>query len=116
MGTKENPAPNDCYTKAADDEPMFTLLARDPLAPGLVRDWAAHRHLTRGPSEKVDEALVLAHAMEEWRAEQTWCGICGKRLPFGSEQVMDVECGPCCPDHYDDDLARTSAPLPGDRP
>lgn len=43
MGTKNNPGSFDCYANAEPDEPMFTLLARDPLAPGLVRIWAALR-------------------------------------------------------------------------
>jgi hypothetical protein len=33
----------DCYLKAEPDEPKFTLLARDPLAPFLVALWAALR-------------------------------------------------------------------------
>lgn len=80
MGTKANPAPNDCYAKAEDDEPMFTLLARDPQASGLVRQWAAQRDLrfwgaaeAPTPDElakhvrKVDEARACADAMDAWR-------------------------------------------------
>jgi len=70
MGTKSNPAPNDCYTKAEDDEPMFTLLARDPLAADLVRIWASRRANTRGQSEKVAEAYRCAEAMDEWRSSR----------------------------------------------
>lgn len=33
----------DCYHKAEEDEPKFTLLARDPLAPFMVALWAALR-------------------------------------------------------------------------
>lgn len=33
----------DCYQKAEEGEPKFTLLARDPLAPFLVALWAALR-------------------------------------------------------------------------
>ena len=40
MGTKNNPGEYDGYTKAEPDEPMFVLLARDPLAADQVRDWA----------------------------------------------------------------------------
>ncbi len=43
MGTKNNPGKFDCYAKAEPDEPMFVLLARDRIAPTLVRIWAAIR-------------------------------------------------------------------------
>lgn len=43
MGTKNNPGNFDCYTNAEPDEPMFILLGRDPLAPALVKIWAAMR-------------------------------------------------------------------------
>lgn len=67
MGTKNNPGPYDCLAKAEPDEPMFVLLARDPLAPILVRLWAdlAGRGLAKG--EKREEAFDCSLAMEEWR-------------------------------------------------
>lgn len=43
MGTKQNPGRFDCYEAALPDEPMFVLLARDPLAPFLVSIWSAIR-------------------------------------------------------------------------
>lgn len=43
MGTKDNPGKFDCYHAAKPDEPMFVLLARDPLAPFLVSIWASVR-------------------------------------------------------------------------
>ena len=67
MGTKNSPGKFDCYESADPDEPMFVLLGRDPLAAELVRAWAAWRMKYRGPSEKVDEALACAAAMDEWR-------------------------------------------------
>lgn len=76
MGTKNNPAPNDCYTRALPDEPMFTLLARDPGAPDLIRLWARQRgvHIDAGlrpetDREVVKEAYDCAAAMVDWRAE-----------------------------------------------
>lgn len=45
MGTKNNPGQFDCHAKAEDEEPLFTLLARDPLAHGLVELWV---HLRAG--------------------------------------------------------------------
>lgn len=73
MGTKKDPGRFDCYRAAEDDEPMFVLLARDPLAPELVRQWAAKRAGSTGLTEKVTEALKAADEMDEWRAKN--CSI-----------------------------------------
>ena len=80
MGTKANPGKYDCHARAEDDEPLFTLLARDESAPNLVRQWAAlHRErrlqgappnsirVNRDYDEKECEALACADAMAEWR-------------------------------------------------
>lgn len=74
MGTKNKPLPNDCYSIALQDEPMFVLLARDPDAPSLVRRWADRRHdaISSGEKpitdiDKVYEARLCASAMENWR-------------------------------------------------
>ena len=71
MGTKKNPGYYDCYDKAEDDEPMFTLLARDPMAPALVRLWADSRGVLdpNCPPDKLREARVLAVKMEEWKRD-----------------------------------------------
>jgi len=69
MGTKTQPGKFDCHAKAEDDEPMFTLLARDPLAPALVRLWTEARMQaarTERDIEKAEEALACADAMERW--------------------------------------------------
>lgn len=67
MGTKNNPGKFDCYKAAEPDEPMFVLLARDPQAPDLVRQWAARRQNTE--SKKAKEAFDCANAMIKWRKE-----------------------------------------------
>lgn len=74
MGTKNNPGEFDCYANAEDDEPMFVLLARDPNAPWLVREWAAqlmdgHRSLYESERDrtKIREANDCDNAMEAWR-------------------------------------------------
>lgn len=64
MGTKLNPGKFDCYDKAEPDEPMFVLLARDPLAPILVQLWA---DLSEGNLSKVFEARQCAVSMKDWR-------------------------------------------------
>lgn len=66
MATKNNPGQYDCYKNAAPDEPMFILLARDPMAPTLVRAWA-HARIERGKDDaKAKDALTLADSMEAW--------------------------------------------------
>lgn len=66
VGTKNNPSKHAGYDKAADDEPMFTLLARDPLASALVRAWAQAQG---EKAEKAEEARGIAAAMDAWRKE-----------------------------------------------
>jgi len=66
VGTKNNPSKFSCYDKAADDEPLFTLLARDETAPALVRAWA-DKHAEK--PEKAAEARGIADAMEAWKKE-----------------------------------------------
>jgi hypothetical protein len=63
-----------CFARAKKDEPMFVLLARDRLAPWLVRGWALLRTLqiwigTKPASdfERCDEARALAEQMRAWR-------------------------------------------------
>ena len=89
MGTKNNPAPNDCYAKAEPDEPMFVLLARDPYGPSLIYEWIRMRtcllwHTTPNPMSdeeivrevhKLREASKCATAMYDWkraRDEERW--------------------------------------------
>lgn len=66
MGTKNNPGRYDCYDAAHPDEPMFVLLARDPLAPILVEAWAQLRALTKPDREKQIEAFNCANDMRGW--------------------------------------------------
>lgn len=67
MGTKNNPNPNDCYTKAEPDEPMFTLLGRDPVAAFVIRCWVSLRRLVCGDEPALfEEALSCAKACEDW--------------------------------------------------
>ena len=69
MGTKNNPGNFDCYGNAEDDEPMFILLARDSLAPILVRLWADMRaSFDIGNVQKCSEAELCATAMEIWKS------------------------------------------------
>jgi hypothetical protein len=66
MGTKLSPGKFDCYAAAEPDEPMFILLARDPLAPILVEAWASLREHAVGNPSKVAEARECAKTMRTW--------------------------------------------------
>lgn len=72
MGTKIEG--DGCYDAALPDEPMFTLLARDPTAPQFVMEWCKQRlaDIEAGlrPEEdraQVSEAIDLANRMLDWR-------------------------------------------------
>lgn len=73
MGTKNQPAPFDCYANAEADEPMFVLLARDVAAPAAIVQWAKER-VSAGKNSWADsqiaEALDCAEAMHAWREER----------------------------------------------
>ena len=58
-----------CHEKAAPDEPIFTLRAKDRLAPGMVEQWAMSARAVGCPEAKVQEALACAQAMREWQAK-----------------------------------------------
>ena len=91
MGTKNDPGAFDCYESAAPDEPLFILLARDPLAPFLVSIWssirngdfeaagvkfdtmcsrAGFRYAIEPDVGKASEALDCAMAMFAWLNER----------------------------------------------
>ena len=55
MGTRLKPGQFDCHAAALDDEPTFTLLARDPLAGFLVSIWSSVRN---GDFEAADAKFV----------------------------------------------------------
>ena len=72
MGTKNDPGDFDCYEKAEPDEPMFVILARDPVAPLVVRHWALLRELrglNKTEDKQVLEAQICAANMATWRRE-----------------------------------------------
>lgn len=58
--------PASCLNKAAPDEPVFVLRARDPLAAQAVRLWAAMAAGVHEP-EKCASALDIAVEMDAWR-------------------------------------------------
>ena len=66
MGTKNNPGQYDCYAAAEPNEPLFTLLGRDPMGAALVQLWALLRHEANEDPEKVAEARACAREMHNY--------------------------------------------------
>ena len=66
MGLKHN---DSCLAKAAPDEPIFVLRAKDKTAPNLVRAWAVNAASLGTPYEKTRETREPAEAMEHWQKE-----------------------------------------------
>ena len=66
MATKNNPGPHSCYDKADPDEPLFTLLGRDPCAPFVVIFWCKMRALLGKDPAQIEEAGACAEAMRDW--------------------------------------------------
>lgn len=76
MGTKEKPGQFDCYANALPDEPMFVLLARDPLFYEFVTMWARRRGQAidcgdrpQSDTPMVDEAMRCAADGQLWRRQ-----------------------------------------------
>jgi len=93
MSTKNNPGQFDCYAKADPDEPLFALLAKDPIAPYLVQIWKAVRSgdqveayraiydailalrrsgrtLLPAGCEKATEAVLCSREMQRWHNDK----------------------------------------------
>ena len=85
MGSKLQPGKFDCYANAEPDEQMFVLLARDPLAPILVRLWADLREHAAGNPSKVNEARLCATLMEQWRLRRHDRGAPTASSPVNAE-------------------------------
>lgn len=64
---KEKNSPDSCWNKAKDDEIVFVLLDRDPVAPAVIRYWIRERIRAglNGPNDsKLLEASKCANKME----------------------------------------------------
>jgi hypothetical protein len=57
-----------CLGRAAMDEPVFILRAKDPAATLVVRIWCqiAHGQGLHEP-DKITDAFALAQQMDDWR-------------------------------------------------
>lgn len=56
-----------CLGRSQSDEPVFVLCARDRLAAGTVRIWAALAEENGVSHDKIAGALVVADATDAWR-------------------------------------------------
>lgn len=119
MGTKLIELRDGCFHAALDDEPMFVLLARDPDAPRLCRNWASQREseIKRGArpasdAAKVQEARETADRMDKWRKAND--GAWGTGLFAGTPAAPqpDDERKP----ELDDDWFETAEAFVGDQP
>ena len=64
--------PESTLNRAAGDEPLFVIRAKDKLSASMVRQWAEAAAMTGAHEpEKIQEARELAEIMESWRQENT---------------------------------------------
>ena len=61
--------PNSCMGRAAEDEPVFVLRAKDLCAAAVVRFWANMASEVHDPG-KVADARAVADAMDKYRDER----------------------------------------------
>jgi hypothetical protein len=72
MGTKTNPGAFNCYGAALPDEPIFTILGRDPTFRATILYWMAQRGIegkneTEEDRDRITEAAKVADAGRDWR-------------------------------------------------
>lgn len=64
-----------CFSKAADDEPLFVLRAQDKFAPLMVEIWRTLvKEESDGETRKTHMASLLAEEMREWQ-KQNGCKV-----------------------------------------
>lgn len=61
--------PNSCLNRAAADEPIFVLRAKDPLAAKMVEDWSARSVIAGLHEDRAPAAFRYAQAMRAWRKQ-----------------------------------------------
>lgn len=72
MPSKQNPGVFDCYKAAMIDEPIFTILGRDPAGPATLRFWAEERGrigkiVSEEDRARIGAAIEEATEMLNWR-------------------------------------------------
>lgn len=106
MSTKLSPGEFDIIAAALPDEPLFTLAARDPSAPAIIRAWARQRRddiftANAGPVpdeakedlRKATAAEVIADDMTIWRRDNLgrWRGGDERRRERPEPQPAEIE-------------------------
>lgn len=65
-------SPDSCINRAADDEPVFVLRAKDPTFGAVIREWIELR-IAAGIDDRSDPKLTRAAALialaEQWRRD-----------------------------------------------
>lgn len=71
MSTKSMPSKFNCYAAALPDEPVFTILGRDPAAPATIKFWIEER-IRQGKYETHDDVARIGEAKTESTAFVRW--------------------------------------------
>lgn len=71
MSTKQHPGQFNCYASACVDEPIFTILGRDPAGPATLRFWMQER-IRCGKIKDDDDMARITAAGEEAEAMRDW--------------------------------------------
>lgn len=69
MATKAKELKDGCLSRAADDEPVFVLRAKDIVAPAAVRGWCELAAVAGAGEAKLMEAIQVAEDMMAWQKE-----------------------------------------------
>lgn len=67
MGTRNNPGRYDCYARAEDDEPLFTLLGRDPQGANLVHMWIMLRNKDAQGARRLLEKMIVTADQQPYK-------------------------------------------------
>ena len=72
MSSKQNPSVYNCYKAALPDEPVFTILGRDPAGPATLEFWVSQRiklgkTVEDDDKDRIRVAFDDAKEMQEWR-------------------------------------------------
>lgn len=74
MGTRNRPGQYDCWSRLADDEPYFLLMARDNSAPAAIIAWVGDRldRIKNGERRGADDLPQLREALGAIRDMVAW--------------------------------------------
>lgn len=74
MGTRNRPGQYDCWSRLADDEPYFLLMARDNSAPAAIIAWVGDRldRIKNGERRGADDLAQLREALGAIRDMVAW--------------------------------------------